>query len=110
MLSERATVLVGGLASPGKAQLVAALHRQFARQAVTVRTITILPSDSVAVALYVQAESDAAALVETPLARHGPPPVPDLVIQVDWEPLEQSVGRVVETLIARGLLAPLEAA
>jgi predicted ATPase len=85
MLSE---VLLTGMPSPGKARLKAALEA--AGLALT----------SPAVGVRVHAESDLEALLEPELQRAARDAAShaDIVVEVDWEPTEDSVRRVIAFL------------
>jgi hypothetical protein len=94
-------LLVTGLPSPGKTQLVDALSRRLGPHQVIAGS---LPGGHAGnVVLHVHAESDLEAFVEGDwpdkrAAKHA-----GLVLRVDWEPIEASIDRVMQTLHARAI-------
>jgi hypothetical protein len=97
------SILVSGLASSGKTQLIEALSHQFSGRGVVVRALGD-GSDSSGAALRVHAESDLEALVEGDLAaaERRAAAAADIVVPVEWEPLARSIARITEALVARG--------
>jgi len=97
------SILVSGLASPGKTQLIEALSHRFSGQGVVVRSHGEGAVSPGAV-LRVHAESDLEALVEGDLAgaERRAAANADLVVPVEWEPLGRSIARITEALVARG--------
>ena len=96
------TLLITGLPSPGKARLVDALQRRLRPSDIAIR----VSADGVpplAPTLHVHAETDLEALVEGRLPARDCSTDAELVVPVDWEPVERSVSRVVATLVARGI-------
>ena len=96
------TLLITGLPSPGKTRLVDALQRRLLPSTIAIRVSTdgLLPATT---ALHVHAETDIEALVEGDLPARAYAKGAQLVVPVDWEPVERSVTRVIETLAARGV-------
>jgi len=101
--TEATAVHVTGLASPGKARLLAALSRALEPIGIAVRTGPAPPSTSIAT-LCVHAETDLEAWVEGSAANltRDDESHADLVLRVDWEPIDRSVQRVVTALVERG--------
>jgi hypothetical protein len=98
-----ATVFVTGLASSGKARLVAALEERLAPGRIAVRASQ--PEPESRPALHVHAETDIEALIEGGLKTTSGRDAAraDLIIPVDWESADRSVNRVIEALVDRGL-------
>ena len=94
-------VLVTGLASPGKTRLVEALERKLRPAAIAVHASTSLPS--AIRGLHVHAETDLDSLIEGRLISRALLHKADVVVPVDWEPVERSVRRVIERFVARGI-------
>lgn len=94
-------VLVTGLASPGKTRLVEALGRRLRPAGVAVQASTTSCSD--VRGLHVHAETDLDSLIEGHLVARTPLHKADVVVRVDWEPVERSVTRVIEQLVTRGI-------
>ena len=92
-------VLVTGLASPGKTRLVEALARRLRPAGIAVQAGSAC---STVRGLHVHAETDLDSLIEGHLAR-TPLHQADVVVRVDWEPVERSVTRVIEQLVTRGI-------
>jgi len=97
------SILVSGLASPGKTQLIEALSHHFSGPGVVVRPLGDEAAASGAV-LRVHAESDLEALVEgdRAVAERRAAAAADLVVPVEWEPVVRSIARITEALVARG--------
>lgn len=93
-------VLVTGLASPGKTRLVEALDRRLRSAGIAVQASTVC---SAVRGLHVHAETDLDSLIEGHLVARTPLHKADLVVRVDWEPVERSVTRVIEQLVTRGI-------
>jgi hypothetical protein len=95
-------LLVTGLPSPGKTRFVDALSRRLGPGHTIVGS---LPGGHAGSALlHVHTETDVEALVE---GRWRPPAAAqpaELVVRVDWEPVNASVDRVLETLRSRHLV------
>jgi hypothetical protein len=92
-------LLVTGLPSPGKTQLVDALSDRLGSALVVAGTRATQPAP--APTLHVHAETDFEAWVEgdwpsRDAARHA-----ELVVKVDWESVERSVDRVMKALGAK---------
>ena len=102
MLSEL-TLLITGLPSPGKTRLVDALQRRLPPADIAIRVSSDGPRPTEPAALHVHAETDFEALVEGDLPARDASKGAALVVRVDWEPVERSVKRVVEILLARGI-------
>jgi hypothetical protein len=102
-LARPTTVYVTGLASGGKARLIARLAERLA--AVDIAVHAGYPSSSDLNALHVHAETDIEALIEGGLktAAVRDAARADLVVPVDWEPPDRSVSRVIDALVERGL-------
>lgn len=95
------TVVVTGLASTGKHRLVEALETRLRPAGIAVRAIT---GSLVPVAqLHVHADTDLDALIEGARSSRELAHRAEIVVPVDWEPVERSVTRVIEQLIARGV-------
>jgi hypothetical protein len=97
-------VLVTGLASHGKTRFVDALRQRLAPTTIPVYVSRGWPIPEDVAVLHVHAETDVEALVEGGL-RWREADGAELVVAVDWEPVEQSVNRVVQTLATRGVPA-----
>lgn len=98
-----ARVRVTGLASAGKARLVSALHERLALEEIAVES-GVGPAPSGDATLRVHAETDIEALIEggiTTASRQDARNA-DVIVPVDWEPVERSVRRVMEMLADRG--------
>jgi hypothetical protein len=102
-------VYVTGLASSGKRRLVSALKERLSPAHLDVHPISGPAPPPTDRTLHVHAETDLEALVEGGLqsvardtARGA-----ELVVPVDWEPVDRSVGRVIEALIGRGFVPAL---
>ena len=97
-------VHVTGLASAGKQRLVAALSRRLASDALAVSTGQAAPRPGDGT-LRVHAETDIEALIEGGLrtASRNDALDADVIVPVDWEPVERSVRRVLEALADRGV-------
>jgi hypothetical protein len=100
-------VYVTGLASTGKSRLVNALRERLSAANVDVHAISGPAPPPTDATLHIHAESDLEALVEGRLqsaaraiARNA-----EVLVPVDWEPVERSVNRVIEALIGRGLVS-----
>jgi hypothetical protein len=93
-------VLVTGLASPGKTRLVEALDRRLRPAGIAVQASTVY---SAVRGLHVHAETDLDSLIEGHLVARAPLHKADVVVRVDWEPVERSVTRVIEQLVTRGI-------
>lgn len=93
-------VLVTGLASLGKTRLVEALDRRLRPAGIGVHASTACSSVR---GLHVHAETDLDSLIEGHLVARTPLRKADLVVRVDWEPVERSVTRVIEQLVTRGI-------
>lgn len=91
-------LLVTGLPSVGKNRLVDALANRVGRHQVVVGA---LPGANVGAVLHVHAESDVEAMIEGGWKSPPADDPPEVVIRVDWEPLEKSVERVLQLLRAR---------
>ena len=89
-------LLVTGLPSPGKTRFVDALSRRLGPGHMIVGALPGAPAG--AALLHVHAETDLEALVEGPYQPRHTPPRPELVVRVDWEPVNASVDRVLETM------------
>lgn len=101
----RVVIVVTGLASPGKARLIDALQSRLRGTGVTVEPQGRF-HDGNSPALRVHAETDLEALVEgAPVVARAARDA-DLIVPVDWEAPARSVTRVMELLIARGVVAP----
>jgi hypothetical protein len=99
-----AAIVVTGLPSPGKARLVEALRDRLQVDGIAVEASRVVNDRRQRI--YVHAESDLEALVEgSRLVGHASREA-DVVVPVDWEAPARSVARVVELLVARGLVAP----
>ena len=96
-------VLVTGLASPGKMRLVSALQRRLEPSHIPVRSAggPAFPAD--VVVLHVHAETDFEALIEGGLPAGNRSSGAQVIVPVDWEPVDRSVTRVVESLASHGL-------
>jgi hypothetical protein len=94
-------VLVTGLASPGKTRLVAALERRLRPAGIAIHASTSSPST--VRGLHVHAETDLDSLIEGHLVSRAPLPKADVIVAVDWEPVDRSVTRVIEQLVAHGI-------
>lgn len=100
----RVAVVVTGLPSPGKTRLVEALRDRLRVDGIAVAPAPE-PTDDRPL-LRVHAETDLEALVEgTPVVARSARGA-DVIVPVDWEAPSRSVARIVELLIARGLVAP----
>jgi hypothetical protein len=101
--TEPAVVHVTGLASSGKERLLSALSRYLEPLGITVRMGPVSAPSGVAT-LCVHAETDIEALVEGGAAQETllEQARADVVVPVDWEPVDRSVQRVVDALIGRG--------
>jgi hypothetical protein len=93
-------VLVTGLASPGKTRLVEALDRRLRPAGIAVQAGTAC---SAVRGLHVHAETDFDSLIEGHLVARTPLHKADVVVRVDWEPVERSVTRVIAQLVTRGI-------
>lgn len=93
-------VLVTGLASPGKTRLIEALDRRLRPAGIAVHASTACSSVG---GLHVHAETDLDSLIEGHLVARTLLHKADLVVRVDWEPVERSVTRVIEQLVTRGI-------
>jgi hypothetical protein len=91
-------LLVTGLPSVGKNRLVDALANRLGPAHVVVG---VLPGAHAGAVLHVHAESDVEALIEGSWRPRPPDHAPEVVVRVDWEALDKSVERVLETLDAR---------
>ena len=101
---DQVVIVVTGLPSSGKARLIDALRVRLGSAGITVEAGRA-PNDS-SRSLRVHAETDLEALVEgAPVVAQSARDA-DLIVPVDWESPSQSVTRVVELLIARGIVAP----
>jgi predicted metal-dependent RNase len=101
---EPVAVVVTGLPSPGKTRLVEALRERLRVDGIAVEASG--GTDDHRPVVRVHAETDLEALIEgapvvTRSARGA-----DVIVPVDWEAPSRSVARIVELLIARGLVAP----
>jgi hypothetical protein len=97
----RSAIVVTGLPSPGKTRLVEALSDRLRQEGIAVEASPDVNDHRHPIRVH--AETDLEALVEGPVhAARGA----DVVVPVDWESPTRSVARVVELLIARGLVAP----
>lgn len=105
MLAAR-TVLVTGLPSPGKVRLVAALAGRLRDANIDVRLGRHARSDADPSVLHVHAQSDIEALVEGELPDDQSPKGAQVVVAVDWEPVDRSVRRVIATLGTSGVHTP----
>ncbi|MGQ0732090.1 MAG: hypothetical protein ACT4QD_00380 [Acidobacteriota bacterium] len=106
-------VLVTGLASAGKARLVAALERRLRPARISVRGLASnAPPEPGEAVLHVHAESDLEAMVEGALqaAERRSARAAHLVVPVDWEPVDRSVNRAIESLRARGVVTDVRGA
>jgi MoxR-like ATPase len=91
-------LLVTGLPSPGKTRLVDALASRLPGSNIIVGCLPgATPST---VLLHVHAETDVDGLVEGAWCDGAAARDAALVVRVDWEPVEQSVARVIQTLAA----------
>ena len=93
-------LLVTGLPSAGKNRLVDALANRLGRSQVVVGS---LPGAHAGSVLHVHAESDVEALIEGSWGKRPPDAAPEVVVRVDWEPVEKSVERVLQTLHTRAV-------
>jgi hypothetical protein len=100
-------LLVTGLPSPGKTRLVDALRRRLQPSQVSVCVSSDGPQSAELPVLHVHAETDLEAMVEGALPAGNTAKGAELVVAVDWEPLERSVHRVVNRLIERGVAAAM---
>ncbi|MGH9173790.1 MAG: hypothetical protein ACRD1H_05515, partial [Vicinamibacterales bacterium] len=88
---------------PGKTLLVDALEGRLRSWNISVRLGRHAQGPSEAPVLHVHAESDLEALVEGGLPERESAKGADLVVAVDWEPVDRSVTRIIETLTASGV-------
>ena len=102
MLTEL-TLLVTGLPSPGKARLVDALEGRLRPSNISVRMGSHARGPAEMPILHVHAESDLEALIEGGLPERESSKGAQLVVPVDWEPVDRSVMRIIETLSASGV-------
>lgn len=102
MLAEL-TLLITGLPSPGKARLVNALAGRLRPSNIAVRLARDAPSPFERFILHVHAETDLEALVEGGLPAYESSKGAQVVVPVDWEPVERSVARVLDSLSASGV-------
>lgn len=102
MLATR-TVLVTGLPSPGKTRLVAALAGRLRGVNIDVRQCREAHADPDPPVLHVHAQSDIEALVEGALPDEQSPRGAQVIVAVDWEPVDRSVTRVIATLGPSGV-------
>ena len=94
-------LLVTGLPSPGKTQLVDGLARRLGSHQVIAGS---LPGGHAGnVVLHVHAESDLEAFVEGEWADKRAAKQAAIVVRVDWEPIETCIERVLQTLHARAI-------
>jgi hypothetical protein len=100
-------VYVTGLASTGKSQLVSALRERLSPTNLDVHPISGPAPPSTDATLHIHAETDLEALVEGRLqaAARATARSAEVLVPVDWEPVERSVNRVIEALIGRGLVS-----
>ncbi len=101
--SGEAIVVVTGLSSPGKARLVEALEHRLRSTGISVRGTSDERLSNTVWRLHVHAETDLEGMVEGRLAANDASQGAEVVIPVDWEPVERSVKRVVERLVSRGV-------
>jgi hypothetical protein len=100
-------VYVTGLASTGKSQLVSALRERLSPTSLDVHAISGPAPPPTDATLHIHAETDLEALVEGRLqsAASATARNAEVLVPVDWEPVERSVNRVIEALISRGLVS-----
>ena len=97
-------VVVTGLPSTGKASLIDALRKRLLHADVVVESRRAIEGEIHT--MRVHAETDLEAMVEgAPVASRASRDA-DMIVPVDWEPTSRSVARIVEWLIARGIVAP----
>jgi hypothetical protein len=92
-------LLVTGLPSPGKTRFVDALSRRLGPGHTIVGSLP--GAHTGAALLHVHAETDVEALVEGAWPPRHAARRAELVVRVDWEPINTSVDRVLETLRTR---------
>jgi hypothetical protein len=95
-------IVVTGLASARKTELIDALAKQCAGIAIVSRAERDAAS-AADVILRVHAETDLEAMVEGRSDDHAAARAADIVVPVDWEPLSRSVVRITEALVAHGV-------
>ena len=102
MLAEL-TLLITGLPSPGKARLVDALQGRLRPANISVRSRREAPELLAIPILHVHAETDLEAFVEGGLRDSDSAKGAQVVVPVDWEPVDRSVTRIIDSLSANGV-------
>lgn len=100
-----AVVLVTGLPSPGTSRFVKRLHERLGPAGLTVLATGTRPSRDRPAILHVHVDTDLDGMVEggAQSMTHNAAKGAQVVVPVDWEPVDRSVARVIHALANRGI-------
>jgi len=97
------TLLITGLPSPGKTRLVDALAGRLQPSRISVRIGGQAARGAESPILHVHAQTDIEGFIEGGLPDAQSAKGAQLVVSVDWEPVDRSVTRIIDTLTAQGV-------